>query len=59
VETRLEKFETVHLLRETGEPQDGYEVWLSPKYHYQPVKLNFFLDRFPAELIATSITSTP
>ncbi len=59
VETRFGSVETVHLVRETTEPRDGYEVWLSPKHHYLPVKLKFFVDRFPAELIATNITSKP
>ncbi len=59
LETRLGPVETVHLVRETNEPRDSYEAWLSPKYHYLPVKLKFFVDRFPAELIATSITSAP
>ena len=59
IDTRLGPVETVHLVRETSELRDSYEVWLSPKYHYLPVKLKFFVDRFPAELIATNITSTP
>ena len=59
LETRLGPVETLHLVRETSKPRDGYEVWLSPKHHYLPIKLKFFLDRFPAELIATTITSTP
>ena len=59
LETRLGPVETLHLVRETSEPRDGYEVWLSPKHHYLPIKLKFFLDRFPAELIATTISSTP
>ena len=59
LETRLGPVETVHLVRETSEPRDSYEAWLSPKHYYLPVKLKFFVDRFPAELIATNITSTP
>lgn len=59
LETRIGTLETVHLVRETSELRDSYEVWLSPKHHYLPVKLKFFVDRFPAELIATNITSTP
>ena len=59
LETRLGPVETMHLVRETSETRDSYEVWLSPKHHYLPVKLKFFVDRFPAELIATTITSTP
>ena len=59
LETRLGTVETVHLVRETSEPRDNYEAWLSPKHHYLPVKLKFFVDRFPAELIATNITSAP
>ena len=59
LQTRLGMIETVHLVRETNELRDSYEAWLSPKYHYLPVKLKFFVDRFPAELIATNITSAP
>ena len=59
LETRLGAVETVHLVRETSEPRDSYEAWLSPKHYYLPLKLKFFVDRFPAELIATNITSTP
>lgn len=59
LETRFGTVETVHLVRETTEIRDSYEVWLSPKHHYLPVKLKFFVDRFPAELIATNITSKP
>ena len=59
LETHLGIVETVHLVRETSEPRDSYEVWLSPKHHYLPVKLKFFVDRFPAELVATNITSAP
>ncbi len=59
IETRLGSVETIHLVRETAEVRDTYEAWLSPKHHYLPVKLKFYLDRFPAELIATTITSTP
>ena len=59
VETRFGVVETVHLAREISDPSDGYEVWVSPKHHYLPIKLKFFMGRFPAELIATTITSTP
>lgn len=59
VDTRFGTVETVHLVREISEPSDGYEVWLSPQHHYLPIKLKFFLGRFPAELIATTLTSTP
>ena len=59
IETRLGSVETIHLVRETAEARDTYEAWLSPKHHYLPVKLKFYLDRFPAELIATTISSTP
>ena len=59
IETRLGNVETIHLIRETAEVRDTYEAWLSPSHHYLPVKLKFYLDRFPAELIATTLTSTP
>ena len=59
VVTRFGVVETVHLAREISDPSDGYEVWVSPKHNYLPIKLKFFMGRFPAELIATTITSTP
>ena len=59
LETRFGTVETIHLVREISDPSDGYEVWLSPQHHYLPIKLKFFVGRFPAELIATTLSSTP
>ena len=57
--TRFGAIETVHLLSEATDPEDAYEVWLAPKNYHLPVKIRFFAGRFPIELIATSIRSTP
>jgi hypothetical protein len=59
VETRAGPVRVLHLASEAADPEDVYEVWLSPENHYLPVKLRFFAGRFPIELIATSIRSTP
>ncbi len=59
LETRFGTVETIHLVREISDPSDGYEVWLSPQHHYLPIKLKFFVGRFPAELVATTLSSTP
>lgn len=59
VETRFGAIATLHLRSEAVDPEDIYEVWLSPENYHLPVKLKFFAGRFPIELIATSIRSTP
>jgi hypothetical protein len=59
VETRFGAVATLHLRSEAIDPEDVYEVWLSPENYHLPVKLKFFAGRFPIELIATSIRSTP
>ncbi len=59
IETRFGAVPTLHLRSEAVDPEDVYEVWLSPENHHLPVKLKFFAGRFPIELIATSIRSTP
>ena len=59
VETRFGTVATLHLRSEAVDPEDVYEVWLSPENYHLPVKLKFFAGRFPIELIATSIRSTP
>ncbi|MBL8522658.1 MAG: DUF3108 domain-containing protein [Betaproteobacteria bacterium] len=59
VQTRSGPVEALHLLSEAADPEDAYEVWLAPKNYHLPVKIKFFAGRFPIELIATSIRSTP
>ena len=59
IQTRMGAVSTLHLLSEAADPEDAYEVWLAPEYHYLPVKLKFYAGRFPIELIAASIRSTP
>lgn len=59
IETRFGPVRTLHLLSDAADPEDAYEVWLSPEHFHLPVKLKFFAGRFPIELIATSIGSTP
>lgn len=59
VKTRAGPVEALHLLSEAADPEDAYEVWLALKNYHLPVKIKFFAGRFPIELIATSIRSTP
>ena len=59
VQTRAGDVETVHLRSEASDPEDTYEVWLTPGNYYLPVKIKFYAGRFPVELIATSIRTTP
>lgn len=59
VETEMGTVQAVHLVSEAAEKEDVYEVWLSPAHHNLPVKLRFHAGRFPIELIAASIRSTP
>ena len=49
----------MHLRSEASDPEDVYEVWLALDNHYLPVKIRFYAGRFPVELIATSIGTTP
>ena len=59
VRTRSGPVETIHLRSEAADPEDVYEVWLAPGNFHLPVKLKFYAGRFPVELIATSIRTTP
>ena len=59
IQTRMGSVSTLHLRSDAADPEDAYEVWLAPEYHYLPVKLKFYAGRFPIELIAASIRSTP
>jgi len=52
--------ETVHLIRQTEEAADTYQVWLASDFNYLPVKLRFMLGgRVIVEQIAVSLTNTP
>ncbi len=52
--------DTVHLIRQTNDAADAYQVWLASDYNYLPVKLRFMLGgRVNVEQIAVSLTSTP
>jgi hypothetical protein len=55
VETRFGPVETIRLLSEAANPEDAYEVWLAPQYNYLPVRLRYYLGRFPVEQIAVRI----
>jgi len=59
VKTRSGPVQTIHLRSEAADPEDVYEVWLAPGNFHLPVKLKFYAGRFPVELIATSIRTTP
>ena len=51
--------QAIHLRSEASDPEDAYEVWLAPDNYYLPVRIKFYVGRFPVELIATSIRTTP
>lgn len=46
-----------HLVSETTDPDDVYEIWLAPELHHFPVKMKFHLGRYVVEQTATSISS--
>ena len=50
---------TVHLLSAASNPEDSYEMWLAPDYFYLPMRLKFYLGKFPVEQRATRISSKP
>lgn len=51
---------TVHLIRQTGDPTETYEAWLDRDRHFLPVKLRFMLGgRVQVEQIAVSLNTTP
>ena len=59
VQTRSGPVQTIHLRSEASDPEDAYEVWLATENYHLPVKIKFFAGRFPIELIAASIRTTP
>lgn len=52
VETRFGTLDTIRLLSQAANPEDSYEVWLAPAHYYLPVRLKYFLGRFPVEQVA-------
>ncbi len=59
VQMRSGAVQTMHLRSEAADPEDTYEVWLAPDNYHLPVRIKFYAGRFPVELIATSIRTTP
>ena len=55
VQTRLGPLAAIHLKSEAADPEDVYEVWLAPQYFYMPVKLRFYMGRFPIEQVASNV----
>ena len=55
LDTRFGAIETIRLLSEAANPEDQYEVWLAPGYFYLPIRLKYYLGRFPVEQLATRI----
>lgn len=55
VQTQLGPLAAIHLKSEAADPEDVYEVWLAPQYFYMPVKLKFYMGRFPIEQVASSV----
>ena len=59
VRIRSVPVQTLHLRSEASDPEEAYEVWLATENYHLPVKIKFFAGRFPIELIAASIRTTP
>lgn len=59
VTTRLGSITALHLKSDATDPEDVYEAWLAPQYLYLPVKLRFFMGRYPVEQTATTLGVSP
>lgn len=59
LQARAGPIQAMHLRSEARDPEDVYEVWLALDNYYLAVKIRFYAGRFPVELIATSIRTTP
>jgi Protein of unknown function (DUF3108) len=57
IDTKVGTIATIHLKSEATNPEDVYEVWLAPEQHYMPVKLKFFMGKFPVEQTVNSFSS--
>ena len=58
LQTRMGTLTTLHVKSDAADPEDAYEVWLSPKHYYLPVKAKFYMGRFLVEQTVTSISSS-
>ncbi len=56
--TPVGTFLTIHLKSEASDPEDVYEVWLAPDLHFMPVKMKFFMGRFPVEQNVATFASS-
>ena len=58
IKTRMGALTALHLKSDAADPEDVYEVWLSPKHYYLPVKIKFYMGRFLVEQTITSISAS-
>ena len=58
LQTRMGALTTIHLKSDATDPEDVYEVWLSPKHFYLPVKIKFYMGKFLVEQTVSSITAS-
>ena len=58
LQTRMGTLTTLHVKSDAADPEDAYEVWLSPKHYYLPVKAKFYMGRFLVEQTVTSISAS-
>lgn len=58
LQTRMGILTTLHLKSDAVDPEDVYEVWLSPKHFYLPVKIKFYMGKFLVEQTVRSIDAT-
>lgn len=58
LQTRMGSLTTLHLKSEATDAEDVYEVWLSPKHFYLPVKIKFYMGKFLVEQTVSSIDAS-
>lgn len=58
LQTRMGPLTTLHVKSDAADPEDAYEVWLSPKHYYLPVKAKFYMGRFLVEQTVSSISAS-
>lgn len=58
LQTRMGAVATLHMKSDAADPEDVYEVWLSPGHFYLPVKMKFYMGRFLVEQTVSSISAS-
>ena len=58
LQTRMGSLTVLHLKSDAADPEDVYDVWLSPKHFYLPVKIKFYMGKFLVEQTVSSIDAS-